>query len=77
MQTGANDSACWTEFKRLPIVCRLDTHTPWGQHRCNLNYLPILSCQIMEQDPQHGVTPELININMYGMFYNWVLLGGI
>jgi len=39
--------------------------------------LAILSRQITEQDPQHGMTPELININMYGMFHNWVLLGGI
>jgi hypothetical protein len=39
--------------------------------------LAILSRQIIEQDPQHGMTPKLNNINMYGMFHNWVLLGGI
>jgi hypothetical protein len=37
--------------------------------------LAILSRQIIEQDPQHGMTPKLININTYGMFHNWVLLG--
>lgn len=37
--------------------------------------LVILSRQIIEQDPQHGMTPKLININTYGMFHNWVLLG--
>ena len=39
--------------------------------------LAILSRQIMEQDPQYGMTPKIINISMCGMFYNWVLLGGI
>jgi len=39
--------------------------------------LAILSRQIIEQDPQHGMTPKLNNINMDGMFHNWVLLGGI
>jgi hypothetical protein len=39
--------------------------------------LIILSCHIMDQDPQHGMTHELIDINIYGMFYKWVLLNGI
>jgi hypothetical protein len=39
--------------------------------------LAILSHQIIQQDPQHGMTPKLINIDVYGMFHNWILLGGI